>query len=386
MKTKAFLYIFIFFNSLLFSQENIVELGGLPDTISETSGLIFYNDKLITQNDSGNSPQLFEIDTVSLQITRTVTIVNAENIDWEDITQDENFIYIGDFGNNNGVRTDLTIYRISKEEYNQSDSVSSEKIEFSYEDQVDFTDSGASDWDAEAFFVLNNQLIILTKQWQSNGTVAYTIPKVIGEHIAENKGSFAINGLVTGATYNPISEALFVVGYSATLSPFVVRIDGSTDTAIFGQEQNRTNLNIGLAQIEAIAFVGIDTYFMSSEFFSREALGITLNAELFSFTTEEETEEETEQETEEEPINPEPIEEELILFRSFDSTILEYTLNTDRIILGRAIFDSTGRRLNYPFDTNFDDRTIDLSIFSSSIYYLTFYFSDGIVSKPFSRN
>lgn len=383
MKTKAFLYIFLIFNSFLFSQENIVELGVLSNTISETSGLIFYNGKLITHNDSGNSPQLFEIDTISLQITRTVTIINAENIDWEDITQDDNFIYIGDFGNNNGVRTDLTIYRISKQEYDQSDSVSSEKIEFSYEDQIDFTDSGPSDWDAEAFFAINDQLIILTKQWQSNGTVAYTIPKTLGIHIAENSDSFPVDGLVTGVTYNPISEVLFVVGYSSTLSPFVFRIDGITDTSIFGQDQNRTNLGIGLAQIEAIAYVDIDTYFLSSEFFTRDALEITLDSKLFSFTTEDTIEEP------DEPINNEPIEENregLILFRPFDSNILEYTLNTDRTIFGMAIFDIAGKRLDYPFSKNFNDRSIDLSTFSSSIYYLTFYFSDGFVSKPFVRN
>lgn len=376
MKTKAFFYIFLIFNSFLFSQENIVELGVLPNIISETSGLIFYNGKLITHNDSGNFPRLFEIDTISLQVTRTVTIINAENIDWEDITQDDDFIYIGDFGNINGVRTDLTIYRISKQEYDQSDAVSSEKIEFSYEDQIDFTDSGPSDWDAEAFFVINDQLIILTKQWQSNGTVAYAIPKTLGIHIAENSDSFAVGGLVTGVTYNPISEVLFVVGYSSTLSPFVVRIDGITNTSIFGQDQSRTNLGIGLAQLEAIAYLGINTYFLSSEFFTRDAI----DSKLFSFTTED---------TIEEPENTEPIEEnreELILFRPFDSNILEYTLNTDRTILGRAIFDLAGRRLNYPFSTSFNDRSIDLSSFSSSIYYLTFYFNDGIVSKPFARN
>ena len=106
---RSFVYLIFLTGTFLFSQESIEVLGVLSNEISETSGLIFHNGKLITHNDSGNTPQLFEIDTVSYQITRTVTLSNVANIDWEDIAQDSEYIYIGDFGNNLGTRTDLSL-------------------------------------------------------------------------------------------------------------------------------------------------------------------------------------------------------------------------------------------------------------------------------------
>ena len=81
----------------------------LPGSLNESSGAIFFNNRLITHNDSGGEAKLYELDTISGIIEREVTILNATNVDWEDITQDETSIYIGDFGNNNGNRTDLKI-------------------------------------------------------------------------------------------------------------------------------------------------------------------------------------------------------------------------------------------------------------------------------------
>ena len=96
---------------------NAVEKFALPANLSESSGAIFFNNKLITHNDSRGENKLFELDTITEQVTRTVAISNATNIDWEDITQDDTSIYIGDIGNNSGNRTDLKIYKISKTDF-----------------------------------------------------------------------------------------------------------------------------------------------------------------------------------------------------------------------------------------------------------------------------
>mgnify|MGYP000029410152 FL=1 len=77
MGAKKLLGLLLLIHVYSFSQADAKDLGNLPDTVSETSGLIFHNGKLITHNDSGNEPQLFEIDTVTLEITRTVTVSNV---------------------------------------------------------------------------------------------------------------------------------------------------------------------------------------------------------------------------------------------------------------------------------------------------------------------
>src|SRR5687768_2482689 len=82
----------------------------VPATISETSGLMFWDGLLWTHNDSGGDAVLFGLDTASGTLVRSVRILEATNVDWEDITRDEDYVYIADFGNNNGTRTDLKIY------------------------------------------------------------------------------------------------------------------------------------------------------------------------------------------------------------------------------------------------------------------------------------
>lgn len=381
-------YLLFLFTSFLSSQEVIRELGELPKEVYESSGLIFYNGVVITHNDSGNSPQLFEIDTLSLKIKRIITISNANNIDWEDIDQDEQFIYIGDFGNNLGTRQDLVIYRISKDEFNQSDTVSAESIFFSYEDQSSFENVGSSDWDSEALFVLDDELVILTKQWQSNGTVAYSIPKVPGSHRAKKLDVYANSGLITGANYNPQTKELMVVGYSQFLNPFVIRVEGATANSIFGGKVEKTNLDIDMAQVEGITFAGDRTYLFSSEFFSRNTPSIASKSRLFSS----QIKKKDEPEIPEEPSNhspeiEEPSNDRLVLFSQYNSGVLEYKLTTEEYVVGRAIFDTSGKLVKYdPVINLTEDSVIDLSTLKSAVYYITFYFGGEIISRPFYRN
>jgi len=63
MKTTLLLSL-LFCSQIIFSQQlNLVT--GLNDTINETSGLLLINGKLITHNDSGTSPDLYEIDSIT---------------------------------------------------------------------------------------------------------------------------------------------------------------------------------------------------------------------------------------------------------------------------------------------------------------------------------
>ena len=373
----------------LYSQADVTSIGVLPGEVFETSGLIFFNDRLITHNDSGNTPQLFEVDTTTRAITRTITIENVENIDWEDIAQDENYIYLGDFGNNLGGRTDLAVYRISKSDYLSSAIISADKIEFTYEDQTDFSGGQNSDWDAEAFIVLKEQLIIFTKQWQSNGTVAYSLPKTPGTHMARNLGSYNSSGLITGATYNKISEVLFLVGYSQQLQPFVIRLEGITDVFNFDGTIQKSSLSLGFAQVEGITYTDENTYYLSSEHFTNSNPPITLDARLFRFTTTDTPAEE------EEPEEPPPGEEEpeegedtkdLVVFISAGSKQVQYNLSADLEVFGRAIFDVSGRLLRNTHASEIESNTIDLVTYTSGVYYLTFYTQGRTISKPFFLN
>jgi len=269
--------------------ENLTSKFDLPEQVNETSGLLFYNGKLITHNDSGGSANLYEIDTISGTITRTINITNANNIDWEDITQDDTYIYIGDFGNNNGNRQDLKIYRILKSDFTSATSITSEIITFSYEDQVDFTTNPYNhDFDAEAFSVYNNELIIFSKNWATSEVKAYSIPNTIGNHSAKNIGSYNSEGLITGAAYNPEDNSFLLCGYNKDGNTFLIYIKNIDIQQPFNGVIERTDItsSVGLAsQTEGIAHISGKQYFLSRENVNRNINGtqIVLPQHLFRF-------------------------------------------------------------------------------------------------------
>lgn len=378
---------------VVLAQETVVALGELPQRVSETSGLLFFNDRILTHNDSGGEALLFELDTVSLEITRTVTITNAMNTDWEAISQDEEYIYIGDFGNNLGMRQDLVIYRIAKEDYLDNDTAAAEAIFFSYQDQTDFEDNGNSDWDAEAFFVLADELIVLTKQWKSLGTVAYALPKTPGTHSAIRRGAVENIGLVTDVDYNLADNTLFVLGYSSFLMPFA-RTYELSDSNIFSENFGTIPLEIGLAQVEGVTNDGAGNYFISSEFFSRQSPNIVSLSRLFRFAQIEEEEQgepaeeesggESEQEGEPNPGSlPDENKEELLIFNEVGTGTIRYSITSQSPINGTRIYDVNGKTIWEQFNTDIQKDGIVSQYIPTSIYYFVVYFNNSVRSKAF---
>ena len=86
----------------------------IEQSINENSGLIFYRNLFWTFNDSGGDNSFFSFDSLHTSVLQKFIIASAKNVDWEDITQDSHYIYIGDFGNNYGDREDMVIYKIAK--------------------------------------------------------------------------------------------------------------------------------------------------------------------------------------------------------------------------------------------------------------------------------
>lgn len=266
---------------------NIEEQFDLPTTLNESSGVIFFNDKLITHNDSGNENKLYELDTISGVVTRTITVSNTTNIDWEDITQDDTSIYVGDIGNNSGDRTDLKIYKITKADYLSSTNVTAGVINFNYSDQTAFTtNTNNTEWDAEALISFDaNNLILFTKNWVSGTTKAYPIPKTSGTFTVNPlTTTLSSGGLITGATYNPLTEKVYFIGYNSLLQPFVWVSENFTDNDVFSGTNTLTPLtSLGIEQAEAITYIDANRYFITSESFNIPPFSDT--GKLISFTT-----------------------------------------------------------------------------------------------------
>ena len=193
---RLLFFLFLFATTASIGQK-INKIGKLPKSIEESSGLILYNDTLfITHNDSGDKPILYFINLKG-DLIHQITISNAINNDWEEITKDEQGnIYIGDFGNNLNKRKNLTIYKIAPENLLKTTHVVAKIITFSYPDQTAFPPEEATlNFDAEAMFFHNDSLWVFTKcravPFHGN-TFIYTIPNQPGNYTATAKGKLFI--------------------------------------------------------------------------------------------------------------------------------------------------------------------------------------------------
>ncbi len=238
----------------------------LDKTVSETSGIINFDGRVITHNDSGGNPNLYEIDVSNGKIIRTVVIANAKNVDMEDISQDENYIYLCDIGNNSNTRKDQTIYKVSKSDYLNKIEVIAEKIEISYSDQIDFTKSSrTTNFDAEAVISIGNSLFIFTKNWGDLKTSVYKVPKEKGVYRLEKIDTYNIDGLITGADYSKNKNAIMLTGYNNFI-PFIVKITNfSNENPLDGKIEKKEISVSGSIQIEGIAANPDGSYYMSAE-------------------------------------------------------------------------------------------------------------------------
>ncbi len=242
-------------------------IAKLPRQLVENSGLIYFNDLLWSFNDSGGENEIYGFNT-SGEIIIEVQLENAENIDWEDIAQDEEFIYIGDFGNNNGARKDLKVYKISKSDITaeSQQSVQAEIIRFSYSDQNQFSfPPHTTPFDCESITIIERKIYLFTKNWENETTTVYNLPKTAGEYIIEPLDSFEVKGLITGADYNREHSILALAGYH-DFKPLVRLFKNVSKENLFGQENVFISMDsIAGAQTEGICFLGNDTLLVSCE-------------------------------------------------------------------------------------------------------------------------
>jgi len=244
--------------------------AALPSEVDETSGLIYTNQQLWTLNDSDNEPLLYRLDPATGAVQQRVHISNFTNVDWEDLTADEQYLYIGDFGNNAGNRRDLRVLRIPKAAIGTAAeaTVAAEAISFSYPEQTDFQPTvNQHNFDAEAFFYANNALHIFTKNWANRQTSYYTVPTTPGIYTAQYRATLNVNGLVTGAALNAAGTEAALLGYTATGQTFVwLLFDFPTNNFLQGNKR-RLELPSALlvGQVEGLTFVDRYSVLVSNE-------------------------------------------------------------------------------------------------------------------------
>ena len=252
----------------------IEEISILNTTVEETSGLYLSTEGLWTHNDSGNEPLLYLVDTTDGTLVDSLRISNATNTDWEAICSDGQYVYIGDFGNNMGNRTDLRIYRLNKADLSSSsDSILADTIGFYYPNQTQFDwDAYSTNFDCEAMIAQGDSLYIFSKNWGNEKTYLYSLPKATGYHAATLRDSMDVGGLVTDAAVDTMSNNLLLLGYSRYMtSAFVYHLYHYFDADFFSGERQKYNLNRSFHQLEGIVFDTHSLILSSERFQTKEA-------------------------------------------------------------------------------------------------------------------
>jgi hypothetical protein len=273
--------------SCAYDQASIAPLSSieLSSQISETSGLTFWNNLLWTHNDNTDT-KLYGLDTVNGNIIQTYLLNNITNTDWEEISEDNDYLYIGDFGNNyNGNRTDLKILRVSKASL-LSNNPLIDTIGFSYSDQINFSLTGANntDFDCEAMIVSTDSIYLFTKQWVSKGTSVYSLPKTPGMYIAEHISGYDVEGLVTGATYLEEQRLVILCGYSVLLSPFTWLLYDFPDHRFFSGNKRKISVSLPFHQTEAVYTAnGLKVYVTNEAFIQFPFINNPQQLHIFDF-------------------------------------------------------------------------------------------------------
>lgn len=248
-------------------------IANIPGEIKETSGLLFFNGQLWTLNDSGNQPEIYQIDSTNGSVLRTVAISNSVNTDWESMAQDDSNVYIGDFGNNAGNRTNLRIVKITKNEIlnPENDTVKATYIYFVYPDQTHFPIAfNNNNFDCEAFIFHDDSLHLFSKDWLDQQTRHYVIPAEPGRYKARLIETFQADGLITDASINE-KGTIVLLGYKNTVARsyicFAWLLSGYDGSLFFSGHKRRLELGyaLHLGQTEGIVLKNDNTGWISSE-------------------------------------------------------------------------------------------------------------------------
>lgn len=256
----------------------------LPKELDEISGLQIDKDYFYGFNDSGGKAALYKI-TPKGNISQTIFLKNAKNVDWESIASNDSLIFLCDVGNNRGNRKDLCIYYLRKDAISPNKEIQhleANKIAFHYPEQTNFEKQNYQhDFDCEAVCWFNGKLHLFTKEWKSKRTHHYTLELGKKEQAAKLIDSYNSNFLITGADILQLdaqNSLLALIGYSKLGAIHLVRtkVPNKSDKLLsFTKDKIHLGRSGKLGQVEGIAIESSNTLYYSAEAYKKVPQHIT---------------------------------------------------------------------------------------------------------------
>lgn len=233
----------------------------LPKEINETSGLEIINNNFITHNDSGGDPVVYEFNQNGVIINRYNingdSGYNLENVDWEDLGADGEYIYIADTGNNFGTRKDLKLIKVDPS--NNFQAVN--EINISYKDQESFLPKLRHKFDAEGLTIIDDQIALFSKDRDSLNTEIYFIPTDGGPLSSIN--TFNVKALITGADYDNNLGLLALISYDSDGNQYIILFPNFNPKGKNSFKKFR--IPIDKSQMESIKIINKNEFWITSE-------------------------------------------------------------------------------------------------------------------------
>lgn len=230
------MYIFCAITSLLFlgcnpknqteqpKEDTLKVEFSLPKKLKEVSGITLSPDKktIWAIEDKGNKNVVYGLNTQG-ELVADVLVENAENDDWEDIIKDiQGNIYIGNFGNNDNDRQNLSILKLDLKDASQKTTKAIQTTKFHYEGQTEFPPK-KSNWlyDCEAFVEMKGNFYLFTKNRSKgfDGTfLVFKVPNKEGDFEAKLIGRLKLDGkysdaAITSAAINSTQDKIVLLNH-----------------------------------------------------------------------------------------------------------------------------------------------------------------------------
>ena len=229
----------------------------LPNSLKETSGLHCEKNSLLSVNDSGNDPVVYRISLEGdVLFSQRLPI---DNQDWEAMTADEQYWYIGDIGNNSGRRETLSLFKVNQGAPNEITELTLTYAGVDMSEHVYFE----HDYDAEALVNVQEHLFLFSKSWSTEVGLVYKINKddkvQSVRPLAEIQG---LPGVITGAAWDAHNEQFLLAGYQTSfwgmMSPFIASLSRSFEILHIQKLE-------GFSQVEAICIDNKQAIWLTQE-------------------------------------------------------------------------------------------------------------------------